>query len=143
MEFEKNKEDKFYDFTGIAVKYGKSIEMEAYLFFKALFSFLAVAEKEIMNIKFEVQGISHIINDLDHFRPNLGTYKFLISHPLISKTIDSYDIKWITAGMFSNLSIVQTIRNKAAHESQTSLEEIETLRNAVLGIKKIESCLIF
>lgn len=136
MNFDKNKEDKFYDFTGVAIKYGKATEIEAYLFFKTLFAFLATTEKEIMNIKFDMQGISYIIKDLDNFRPNLGTYKFLISHSLISKSIDLHDIKWITAGIFPNLSIVQKILNKAAHEDQTSLEKIEFLRNSILGIKK-------
>lgn len=134
MEFEKNKEDKLYDFSGVAIKYGKAIEMEAYLFFKTLFFFLAQSEKGILDIAFEVQGVSHSVADMQSFRPNLGTYKFLLSQPLISQSIENHNLKWIASGIPANLSIVQKIRNEAAHGEKTSLEGIKTLRNSVLGI---------
>lgn len=134
MEFEKNKEDKFYDFSGVAIKYGKIIEMEAYLFFKTLFFFLTKSDEEILQITFEVQGRGYSIADLKDFRPNLGTYKFLLNNPLISQSIEKSNLKWIISGVFGNLSIVQQIRNEAAHGERTSLEGIQKLRNGVLGI---------
>ncbi|VDH01842.1 ATP-binding protein [Helicobacter pametensis] len=136
MEFEKNKEDKLYDFSGVAIKYGKAVEMEAYLFFKTLFFFLVQGDKEILEIVFEVQGRKYSIADLQEFRPNLGTYKFLLHNPLISQGIEKNNLKWMTSGIFSNLSIVQKIRNEAAHGEKTSFEEICELRNSVLGIGK-------
>lgn len=134
MEFEANKEDRLYDFSGVAIKYGKAIEMEAYLFFKTLFFFLAQSEKEILDIAFEVQGVGHSVADMQSFRPNLGTYKFLLSQPLISQSIENHNLKWIVSGIPANLSIAQKIRNEAAHGEKTSLEGIKTLRNSVLGI---------
>lgn len=134
MEFEKNKEDKFYDFSGVAIKYGKAIEMEAYLFFKTLFFSLAKSDEGILHITFEVQGKGYSVADLKEFRPNLGTYKFLLNNPLISQNIEKNNLKWVASGVFNNLSIVQKIRNEAAHGERTSLEEIGKLRNSVLGI---------
>lgn len=134
MEFEKNKEDKFYDFSGVAIKYGKTIEMEAYLFFKTLFFFLTKSDEEILHVTFEVQGKGYSVADLKDFRPNLGTYKFLLNNPLISQSIEKSNLKWIISGVFGNLSIVQQIRNEAAHGEKTSLEGIQKLRNGVLGI---------
>ncbi|WP_051420539.1 HP0729 family protein [Helicobacter pametensis] len=136
MEFEKNKEDKLYDFSGVAIKYGKAVEMEAYLFFKILFFFLAKDDGEILEILFEVQGRKYSVADLGEFRPNLGTYKFLLHNPLISQGIENNNLKWMISGIFRNLSIVQKIRNEAAHGEKTSFEGICKLRNSVLGIGK-------
>lgn len=136
IEFEKNKEDKFYDFSGVAIKYGKAIEMEAYLFFKTLLFFLAKSEEKILDISFEVQGIAHTVADLKDFRPNLGTYKFLLSQPLTTQGLEQHNLRWISSGVNTNLSVVQKIRNEAAHGNKTSLEEIKKLRDSMLGIGK-------
>lgn len=137
MEFDQNKENKLYDFSGVAIKYGKAVENEAYLLFRALFFSLAKIKKEILEIKFEVQGKGYTITDLQNFKPNLGTYKFLLSHLLISETLEKSEIRWIGNKLASSLSIVQKIRNFSAHEGKVGLEEIIDLREKILGIGSI------
>lgn len=138
MEFDENRENKLYDFSGVAIKYGKAVEYEAYLLFRALFFSLAKIKKEILEIKFEVQGRAYTIADLQSFKPNLGTYKFLLSHPLITQTLEESKIQWISNKLANSLGIVQKFRNFSAHEGKISLEEIIDLREKILGIGPIQ-----
>lgn len=137
MEFDQNKENKLYDFSGVAIKYGKAVEYEAYLLFRAIFFSLAKIKKEILDIRFEVQGKSYTIADMQNFKPNLGTYKFLLFHWLISETLEKSKIRWVGNRLADSLSVVQKIRNFSAHEGKVSLEEIIELREKILGIGPI------
>lgn len=138
MEFDQNKENKLYDFSGVAVKYGKAIEYEAYLFFKTLFCFLANINQEILDISFEVNGMPYKINDLHSFKPNLGTYKHLLTNQLIAITIDESPIRWVKNRLSFHITEVQKIRNSSAHEGKATLDEIIDFRKKVLGIEEIQ-----
>lgn len=134
MEFEKNKEDKLYDFTGVAMRYGKALEMEAYWFFNFFLSLLMHKDKKVSNVIFLAYGQKTKVADFKKVYPSLGSYKVLLANSIIAKAIRDNQLKWVSKNVVDNITMIQRVRNHAAHQGKISLNEIEKMRNAILGI---------
>lgn len=137
MEFEKNKEDKLYDFTGVAMRYGKIIEMEAYWFFYFFLVLLIQKEQKVKDVSFLVYGKKVKVADFKEVYPGLGSYKVLLANSIIAKAIRDHKYKWASKDIVDNLTMIQKIRNRAAHKEKISLDEIIIARKAILGIGEV------
>lgn len=137
MEFEKNKEDKFYDFTGVAMRYGKVVEMETYWFFYFFLNLLMQREKKVGDVDFLVYGKKVKVSDFRGVYPGLGSYKVLLANSTVAKAIRDYQFKWASKDIVDNLTMIQKIRNRAAHKEKIFLDEIKKARKAILGIGEV------
>lgn len=87
IEYQANKQNPLYDFSAVIVKYSKCIELELYSFAKELFRSLSKLDISILELEYNVQGISYTLKDIFEKKPNLGTYVFLLNKSQIKALI--------------------------------------------------------
>jgi len=97
-----------------------------------------------------VQGRPYQLIDYLTQKPNIGTNRYLLSHPEIYKTYKALYGDYRKHGELLNLltyklknatAIIQDIRNKASHQGSISRQECDKIRNLLLGIGE-ESILV-
>ncbi|MCG3688795.1 HP0729 family protein [Aliarcobacter butzleri] len=145
IELQEHKLDKTYDFSSIAIKYSKTMEQEIYLFIKTLFKILIEKSNDIKHIQYTVQGINYNMPEILEYKPNLGTYKFLLKLSLVENVIKENfeDIVYffIRKKFINYINFLQDIRNEVVHGKPATLKEVNILRENILGIAS-ESILI-
>jgi hypothetical protein len=145
IEYEENINDPLYDFSSVVVKYAKTMEQEIYLFAKALFKYLIKKDSNLVYINYSVQGKDYILEDILTYKPNLGTYKFLIKNSSISACIDKYleyQMKYFVTKKFTYyIKMLQAIRNETVHGNAPKPNEVKVLRAEIIGVAN-ESMLI-
>jgi len=138
IEYQANKQNPLYDFTSVIIKYSKTIEQEIYLFFKSLVDFLSEENPSILDINFSVQNFNYTLNDIFNFKPNLGSYKYLLGQTIIQNEITSMCNKqtqfYILKTIPYHINIVQEIRNETVHGNPPKINDVKQLRNKMLGI---------
>lgn len=143
IEYQENKNDPLYDFTGIVIWYSKTIEQEISIFARALFSFLIKKDKKVGNIEYSVQQQTSNINDFLHgnakTNPSLGTFKYIFSSRL-ANTIEHYfkpHIRYfVTKQICKYISEIQNVRNDSAHAKKIKKQEAQNIRDAMLGVSR-------
>ncbi len=144
MEYQENKDNPLYDFTGIVIWYSKTMEQEIKLLARLLFNFLIKKDKNIANIIYSVQQRKSSIGEFVHKQttidPNIGTFRYLFtSNKAISSAINYYlnpQKDFITKKIGHYISQIQSIRNKSAHSEKPKIEQVKKLRESVLGISQ-------
>lgn len=138
MEFNENSQNPLYDFSSVIVKYSKIMESELYDMFCAVFDFLSFHQKNILHVRYSVQGKDYELNDIFANKPNLGTYVFLMRNSQINTAFENFipknlknDIKFQILPFIRNL---QDLRNENVHGKSASLNEANRLRELILGI---------
>lgn len=135
-EFLANHADKMYDFSAIIVRYAKAYEREIWACFRAVFTRL-LQDESLANIEYSVQQKPFKLPDILHFKPNLGTYVFLLKNERIKSAINSHfkDKFFLlqTLPRFIN-GTLQDIRNATIHAKKPSLKDAQSLRNSILGV---------
>lgn len=138
IEYQANYANPLYDFSSVIVKYSKTMEQEIYIFTKCLFHYLSQYENKIFEITYNVQGHEYLTKDLFHNIPNLGTYKFLLRHPLIQECLENHGSKqlkfYTSKSIPHHINIIQDIRNESVHGKAPSLEDVKTLRENIIGV---------
>jgi hypothetical protein len=139
IEFDQNRHDPLYDFSAVVIKYAKAVELELYLFIRSTMHYLTIRDTNISMIGYQVQGSAYQISDLQHTKPNIGTYKFLLGHPEIKNAIIAHIENpqlrnFLQHGLRYSISAIQDIRNESAHGSVTPIKECESMRSQVMGI---------
>lgn len=138
IEYQQNKDNPLYDFSSVVVKYTKTIEQELYMFFKAFIDFLSKENKSILDIEYKVQSFEYALYDIFTHKPNLGTYKYLLTQKAIKDELRSRCNKqiqfYISRIIPSNINTFQEIRNETVHGNPPSLKDVELLRDKILGI---------
>ena len=92
-------------------------------------------------IEYRIQSKTYRLSDIETSKPNLGTYKFLLTHYEIKNAIyehfsDRSFVNFLRYGLLDMVEVVQKIRNEAAHGKPTTLRECEVVRANVIGIAK-------
>ncbi|MGE4457566.1 MAG: HP0729 family protein [Arcobacteraceae bacterium] len=138
MEYQANCHNPLYDMSSVVIKYAKTIEQEIYLFMKKLFMFLTQKNSEILNIGYNVQSKEYMLEDIFTHKPNLGTYKFLLRHPLVENALESYCSKglkfYISKTVPYYINMIQNIRNETVHAKPPVHEDVEKLREKIIGV---------
>ncbi|WP_205589492.1 MULTISPECIES: HP0729 family protein [Helicobacter] len=140
LEFQGNKQDPLYDFSTITLKYSKVLEQEIYAFFKELVEFLASVDSGVLGLGYQVQSTTYILSDLKHHKPNLGTYKFILTQHKMRNLIANLPVPlkfFLSKTFVDTISTFQSIRNESAHgNKRASLDDAQQLRHQILGIKR-------
>jgi len=138
MEYEQNRQNPLYDFSSVVVKYTKTIEQEIYSFFKALIHYLSQKEPSILNVEYSVQRFDYKLDQVFMYKPNLGTYKYLLKHPIINKAIQTHcqkQFQWYCIQRVPQyIQMVQKIRNETVHGNPPTIYEVEMLKDQLIGI---------
>lgn len=138
IEYQSNKDNPLYDLSSVVVKYSKTIEQELYLFFKVLINFLSKKNPSILNTEYQVQNFNYTLHDIFTHKPNLGTYKYLLGQKAIqyelrercNKQVQFYILKTIPY----HINTIQKIRNETVHGNPPTLQDVEILRDKIIGI---------
>jgi hypothetical protein len=145
IEYDENINDPIYDFSTVVIKYAKTMEQEIYLFAKALFKHLMDKNPKLSNIPYSIQSKNYILEDILIYKPNLGTYKFLVKNKQIQATVDTFmehNQKYFISKKFVYyINFLQEIRNETVHGSSPSPKDTKELRSKIIGIAS-ESMLI-
>lgn len=68
----------------------------------------------------------------------MGTYKFLLKNNLIQECLDLYCQKqikfYIVKSIPYYINLVQDIRNETVHGSQPSFDDVQKLRENIIGV---------
>ncbi len=138
IEYQANRTNPIYDFSSVIIKYSKTVEQEIYIFIKHLFKYLSTFDKTILAINYNVQGHKYELRDIFVNKPNLGTYKFLLKNNLIQECLDLYCQKqikfYIVKSIPYYINLVQDIRNETVHGSQPSSDDVQKLREKIIGV---------
>lgn len=135
LELLQSENDLLNDFTSIIVKYTKTLEYEIYTFAKQVLLKACENDPNLYDLAYKVQGKSLILEDFFAKKPNLGTMKFLLKHEKVQYHLEENLKRFINYPFQKSLSIIQNIRNEAVHEKAPGLNEVEKLRNEILGIE--------
>lgn len=138
IEYQANKQNPLYDFSSVAVKYSKVIEIELYNLMKELFRKLSSLDSTILAISYNVQSKGYTLSDIFTNKPNLGTYKFLLRVPQIKDLIESHYRKhkyYFQTSLIKDIDLLQDIRNESVHGKAATLQDAKILRENILGIK--------
>ena len=141
IEYMQNKENILYDFSAVVLKYAKAVEDELYRFMKKLFKFLMEHDGYLKAFPYQVQGRKYQLQDIINYKPNFGTYAYLIKSYEIKKSLHEY-IQDKTLKHFILFEIpmfikkMQNVRNESVHGNTTSFQECNTIREEVIGIGK-------
>lgn len=148
IEYQENKDNPLYDFTGVVMKYAKTMEQEIGLFAKELFILLVKKDKSIGEMSYDTQNRSSTINALIQgevaINPNLGTYKYLFRHYKLQSCLETLNpqVRYcITQKIPKYIESIQSIRNICAHTKNPTRQEAQELRGKMLGVPR-ESMLI-
>ncbi|WRG71905.1 ATP-binding protein [Helicobacter pylori] len=135
LELLESENDLLNDFTSIIVKYSKTLEYEIYLFAKKVLLKACKKDPNLYDLAYKVQGKSLILEDFFTQKPNLGSVKFLLRHEKVQCHLEENLNRFINYPFSKSLSLIQNIRNKAVHQKAPGLNEVEKLRNEILGIE--------
>ncbi len=135
LELLQSENDLLNDFTSIIVKYSKTLEYEIYLFAKKVLLKACKKDPSLYNLTYKVQGKSLILEDFFTQKPNLGSIKFLLRHEKIQYHLEENLKRFINYPFLRSLSLIQNIRNEAVHKKAPGLNEVEKIRNEILGIE--------
>ncbi|WP_367713439.1 HP0729 family protein [Helicobacter pylori] len=135
LELLQSENDLLNDFTSIIVKYSKTLEYEIYTFAKQVLLKACKKDPSLYDLDYEVQGRTLILEDFFAKKPNLGSIKFLLRHEKIQCHLEENLKRFINYPFSRILSLIQNIRNKAVHQKAPGLNEVEKLRNEILGIE--------
>lgn len=138
IEYQSNRQNPLYDFSSVAVKYSKVIEIELYSFMKEVFRKLSNIDSSILDISYNLQSRGYTLKDIFTHKPNLGTYKYLLRLQHIKDLIEVNFRKhkhYFHIALIRDIDLLQDIRNESVHGKAATLQEAKTLRENVLGIK--------
>lgn len=135
LELLQSENDLLNDFTSIIVKYSKTLEYEIYLFAKQVLLKACENDPSLYDLTYKVQGKSLILKDFFTKKPNLGSVKFLLKHEKVQCHLEENLKRFINYPFSRSLSLIQNIRNEAVHAKAPGLNEVEKLRNEILGIE--------
>lgn len=135
LELLQSENDLLNDFTSIIVKYTKTLEYEIYLFAKQVLLKACENDPSLYDLAYKVQGKSFTLKDFFTKKPNLGSINFLLRHEKVQCHLEENLKRFINYPFSRSLSLIQNIRNKAVHTKAPSLNEVEKLRNEILGIE--------
>ena len=127
------------DCSSIIIFYARSFEQEMWEFAKRLFAFLDTKDESVLDIPYEVQGVSFRIKDMFKSKPNLATYNTLLKNDTIKAHIENLFSKnplkfYLSVTLPQHIRILQKIRNTSVHQKQAHLQEALYLRSVMLGI---------
>ncbi|GAA8583260.1 hypothetical protein KYTH42_10020 [Helicobacter pylori] len=135
LELLQSENDLLNDFTSIIVKYSKTLEHEIYHFTKKILLKACAKDPSLYDLDYKVQGKSLTLKDFFTKKPNLGSIKFLLKHEKVQYHLEENLNKFINYPFSKSLSLIQKIRNEAVHAKAPGLNEVEKLRNEILGIE--------
>ncbi|EMH51900.1 hypothetical protein HMPREF1441_01132 [Helicobacter pylori HP250ASi] len=135
LELLQSENDLLNDFTSIIVKYTKTLEYEIYTFAKQVLLKACKNDPSLYDLAYKVQGKSFTLKDFFTKKPNLGSINFLLRHEKIQDHLEENLKRFINYPFQKSLSLIQNIRNKAVHQKAPGLNEVEKLRNEILGIE--------
>ncbi len=135
LELLQSENDLLNDFTSIIVKYSKTLEYEIYTFAKQVLLKACENDPNLYDLDYKVQGKSFTLKDFFIQKPNLGSVKFLLKHERIQCYLEENLKRFINYPFSKSLSLIQNIRNEAVHQKAPGLNEVEKLRNEILGIE--------
>ncbi len=135
LELLQSENDLLNDFTSIIVKYSKTLEYEIYLFAKKVLLKACAKDPNLYDLVYKVQGKSLILEDFFTKKPNLGSVKFLLRHEKVQYHLEENLNRFINYPFSRSLSLIQNIRNEAVHTKSPGLNEVEKIRNEILGIE--------
>ncbi|MGL2332620.1 HP0729 family protein [Helicobacter pylori] len=92
-------------------------------------------DPSLYDLAYKVQGKSFTLKDFFTKKPNLGSVKFLLRHEKIQCHLEENLNRFINYPFSRSLSLIQEIRNEAVHKKAPGLNEVEKLRNEILGIE--------
>ncbi|MFP6298144.1 ATP-binding protein [Helicobacter pylori] len=135
LELLQSENDLLNDFTSIIVKYSKTLEYEIYLFAKKVLLKACAKDPNLYDLVYKVQGKSLILEDFFTKKPNLGSVKFLLRHEKVQYHLEENLNRFINYPFSRSLSLIQNNRNEAVHTKSPGLNEVEKIRNEILGIE--------
>ncbi|WP_208347562.1 HP0729 family protein [Helicobacter pylori] len=135
LELLQSENNLLNDFTSIIVKYSKTLEYEIYTFAKQVLLKACKKDPSLYDLAYKVQGKSLILEDFFTQKPNLGSIKFLLKHEKVQYHLEENLNRFINYPFSKSLSLIQEIRNEAVHAKAPGLNEVEKLRNEILGIE--------
>ncbi|WQY79013.1 ATP-binding protein [Helicobacter pylori] len=135
LELLQSENDFLNDFTSIIVKYSKTLEYEIYSFAKKVLLKACENDPSLYDLAYKVQGRTLILKDFFAKKPNLGSVKFLLKHEKVQCHLEENLKRFINYPFSKSLNLIQNIRNKAVHTKAPGLNEVEKLRNEILGIE--------
>lgn len=135
LELLQSENDLLNDFTSIIVKYTKTLEYEIYLFAKQVLLKACENDPNLYDLAYKVQGKSFTLKDFFTKKPNLGSINFLLRHEKVQCHLEENLKRFINYPFSRSLSLIQNIRNEAVHQKALGLNEVEKLRNEILGIE--------
>ncbi len=135
LELLQSENDLLNDFTSIIVKYSKTLEYEIYTFTKQVLLKACKKDPSLYDLVYKVQGRTLILKDFFTQKPNFGSVKFLLRHEKIQYHLEENLKRFINYPFSKSLSLIQEIRNEAVHKKVPGLNEVEKLRNEILGIE--------
>ncbi|MFT2703235.1 HP0729 family protein [Helicobacter pylori] len=135
LELLQSENDLLNDFTSIIVKYYKTLEHEIYLFTKKVLLKACERDPNLYDLVYKVQGKSLILEDFFTQKPNLGSVKFLLRHEKVQYHLEESLSNFINSSFQKSFKFFQDIRNEAVHKKAPGLNEVEKLRNEILGIE--------
>jgi len=139
IEYMQNKHNPLYDYSSLIVKYSKAVELELHRFMKALFKKLIDSDNRLGSLTYSVQGRDYQLDDIQEYKANYGTYKFLLKKYEIKDAInmqlfDSQLRFFIIVIIPKFITTMQNIRNESVHGGTTTFKEATIIRNSILGI---------
>ncbi|MGL2384250.1 HP0729 family protein [Helicobacter pylori] len=135
LELLQSENDPLNDFTSIIVKYTKTLECEIYLFAKKVLLKACENDPSLYDLAYKVQGKSFTLKDFFTKKPNLGSINFLLRHEKVQDHLEENLKRFINYPFQKSLSLIQNIRNEAVHQKALGLNEVEKIRNEILGIE--------
>ncbi|GAA8257818.1 hypothetical protein HpKG66_03030 [Helicobacter pylori] len=135
LELLQSENDLLNDFTSIIVKYSKTLEHEIYHFAKKILLKACTKDPSLYDLDYKVQGKSLTLEVFFTQKPNLGSVKFLLRHEKIQCHLEENLNQFINYPFSKSLTLIQKIRNESVHKKAPGLNEVEKLRNEILGIE--------
>ncbi len=135
LELLQSENDLLNDFTSIIVKYSKTLEHEIYLFAKKVLLKACAKDPSLYDLDYKVQGKSYTLKDFFTKKPNLGSIQYLLSRKRVQCHLEESLSNFINSSFQKSFKFFQDIRNEAVHQKAPGLNEVEKLRNEILGIE--------
>ncbi|GAA6950878.1 hypothetical protein ID0047_09100 [Helicobacter pylori] len=135
LELLQSENDLLNDFTSIIVKYSKTLEYEIYLFAKKVLLKACTKDPNLYDLTYKVQEQSYTIKEFFTKKPNLGSVKYLLSRKRVQCHLEENLNRFINYPFSKSLTLIQKIRNESVHAKALGLNEVEKLRNEILGIE--------
>ncbi len=91
--------------------------------------------QSLLPTSYKVQGKSLILEDFFTQKPNPGSIKYLLRHERVQPHLEESLNNFINSSFQKSIGIIQEIRNEAVHKKAPGLNEVEKLKNEILGIE--------